>query len=113
MPSDPNPSGRCGIRSAGGSASLSSRACTRAPVAMTLRMPAGGGAPVSEATLAEWLLPLSLATDAGAALPPGTASRTALLGLHAAALSNVKVDGAEVYFGALLRHLGCTSTAAS
>ncbi|HVW27374.1 MAG TPA: HD domain-containing phosphohydrolase [Polyangiaceae bacterium] len=68
---------------------------------------------MSDATLAEWLLPLSLATDAGAALPPGTASRTALLGLRVAERWNVNVDRGEVYFGALLRHLGCTSTAAS
>jgi HD-GYP domain-containing protein (c-di-GMP phosphodiesterase class II)/DNA-binding CsgD family transcriptional regulator len=63
------------------------------------------------ATLAQWLVPLSLASDAGAALPPETAFRTALLGLCAAELLREKVDPAEVYFGALLRHLGCSSTA--
>src|SRR5262249_36303730 len=63
------------------------------------------------ATLAQWLSPLALATDAGAALPKETAFRTALLGVFAAELWNEKVDRGEVDFGALLRHLGCTTTA--
>jgi putative nucleotidyltransferase with HDIG domain len=67
--------------------------------------------PGVRATLAEWLSPLSLATDAGAALPKETAFRTALLALHAADVWDVKVDRGDVFFGALLRHLGCTSTA--
>jgi hypothetical protein len=62
-------------------------------------------------TLAQWLAPLSIASDVGAALPPETGFRTALLGLRAAALCPEKVDPAEVFFGALLRHLGCSSTA--
>jgi HD-GYP domain-containing protein (c-di-GMP phosphodiesterase class II) len=62
-------------------------------------------------TLAQWLAPLALAADAGAALAPETAFRTALLGQRAAALWREKIDPAEVFFGALLRHLGCTSTA--
>jgi putative nucleotidyltransferase with HDIG domain len=62
-------------------------------------------------TLAEWLAPLSLAADAGAAMPKESGFRTALLGLRAADLSSLQVDRGDVYFGALLRHLGCTSTA--
>jgi HD-GYP domain-containing protein (c-di-GMP phosphodiesterase class II)/DNA-binding CsgD family transcriptional regulator len=62
-------------------------------------------------TLAHWLAPLSLAADVGAALSPETGFRTALLGLRAARLFREKTNPAEVYFGALLRHLGCTSTA--
>jgi putative nucleotidyltransferase with HDIG domain len=58
-------------------------------------------------------LPLSLATDAGAALPKETALRTALLALHAADLWDVEVDRSDVFFGALIRHLGCTSTASA
>jgi len=52
-----------------------------------------------------------VASDAGAALPPETGFRTALIGLRAAQLSDERVDPAEVYFGALLRHLGCSATA--
>src|SRR5215471_15372900 len=66
---------------------------------------------MTRATLVQWLAPLSLASDAGAALPPETGFRTALLGLRAAELHRQKIDPAEVYFGALLRHLGCSSTA--
>ncbi|HVZ75549.1 MAG TPA: HD domain-containing phosphohydrolase [Polyangia bacterium] len=62
-------------------------------------------------TLAQWLAPLSLASDAGATLPPETGFRTALLGLRAAELHGGDVDPALVYFGALLRHLGCNATA--
>jgi putative nucleotidyltransferase with HDIG domain len=62
-------------------------------------------------TLAQWLAPLSLASDAGAALPPETGFRTALLGLRLAELSPEPVDAGEIYFGALLRHLGCSATA--
>jgi hypothetical protein len=47
-------------------------------------------------TLAQWLAPLSLASDAGAALPPETGFRTALLGLCAADLHREKVDLTEV-----------------
>ncbi len=66
---------------------------------------------MTRATLAEWLAPLSLAADAGAALPPETAFRTALLATKAAELSADAIDPADVYFGGLLRHLGCSSTA--
>jgi hypothetical protein len=66
---------------------------------------------MAQATLAHWLAPLSLASDAGAALPPETGFRTALLGLCGAELAGEKIDPAEAYFGALLRHLGCSSTA--
>jgi len=66
---------------------------------------------MARATLVEWLAPLALATDAGAALPNETAFRTALLALRAAELWDVAVDPGEVCVGALLRHLGCTSTA--
>jgi putative nucleotidyltransferase with HDIG domain len=62
-------------------------------------------------TLGQWLAPLSLASDAGAALPPETGLRTALIALRAAQLSGQRFDLAEVYFGALLRHLGCSATA--
>ncbi len=68
---------------------------------------------MAPATLAEWLSPLSLATDVGAALPKETALRTALIALRAAELWDVDVAPADAYFGALLRHLGCTSTAAA
>src|SRR5579859_2387497 len=66
---------------------------------------------MTRVTLAAWLAPLSLASDAGAALPPETGFRTALLGLCATQLLEEKVDPADVYFGALLHHLGCSSTA--
>lgn len=66
---------------------------------------------MAHTSLTGWLAPLSLAADAGAALPPETAFRTALLALRAADLWREAIDPATVYFGGLLRHLGCTSTA--
>lgn len=66
---------------------------------------------MSKPTLVQWLAPLSVASDAGAALPPETGFRTALLGLRAAELASEPVDAGQVYFGALLRHLGCSATA--
>ena len=62
--------------------------------------------------LAELLCPLAAACDAGAALPPETGQRTALialglgrvLGLPAAAQS-------DLLYAGLVRHLGCSATA--
>ncbi len=62
--------------------------------------------------LAEPLLALSMATDVGAALPLETSLGTCLIAMKLA--ERVDLGGAsprDVYFSALLRHLGCTSSA--
>lgn len=66
---------------------------------------------MASATLAEWLAPLSHAADVGAALPAETALRTALIATRIADAWPRPVDRADVYFGGLLRHLGCSATA--
>lgn len=62
--------------------------------------------------LAELLCPLAAAADAGAALPPETAQRTALIALrlgHALGLSSG--DRSDLLYAGLVRHLGCSATA--
>lgn len=72
----------------------------------------GPGVASHAVRLAELLCPLAAAADAGAALPPDTAQRTALiaigigrqLGMPSAQLSNL-------LYASLLRHIGCSATA--
>jgi hypothetical protein len=62
--------------------------------------------------LAELLCPLAAAADAGAALPPETAQRTALIALGLGrALGFSSVSQSDLLYASLLRHLGCSATA--
>jgi HD-GYP domain-containing protein (c-di-GMP phosphodiesterase class II) len=62
--------------------------------------------------LAELLCPLAAATDAGAALPPDTAQRTALIAVGLGrALSLPATSQSDLLFAGLVRHLGCSATA--
>jgi HD-GYP domain-containing protein (c-di-GMP phosphodiesterase class II) len=60
--------------------------------------------------LAELLAGLSLVADAGMGLEPGEAGRAALVAVELAALADAP-DPAEVYYTALLQHIGCTAYA--
>ncbi|HXI59609.1 MAG TPA: HD domain-containing phosphohydrolase [Polyangia bacterium] len=62
--------------------------------------------------LAELLCPLAAASDAGAALPPETAQRTALIALGLGrALGFAPTSRSDLLFAGLVRHLGCSATA--
>ena len=62
--------------------------------------------------LAELLSPLAAAADAGAAMPPDTAQRTALIALGlGSALGFSSESRSELLYAGLLRHLGCSATA--
>ncbi|HEY4159821.1 MAG TPA: HD domain-containing phosphohydrolase [Polyangiaceae bacterium] len=62
--------------------------------------------------LAELLCPLAAAADAGAALPPETAQRTALIALGLGrVLGFSSVSQSDLLYASLLRHLGCSATA--
>jgi len=62
--------------------------------------------------LAQLLSPLAAAADAGAALPPETAQRTALIALGLGrALGFDATARADLLYAGLLRHLGCSATA--
>src|SRR4051812_2112625 len=61
--------------------------------------------------LAELLCPLAAASDAGAALPPETAQRTALIAVRLGrALGLGLAAQADLLFAGLVRHLGCSAT---
>jgi HD-GYP domain-containing protein (c-di-GMP phosphodiesterase class II) len=61
--------------------------------------------------LAELLCPLAAAADAGAALPPETAQRTALIGIGLGrALGFAPAAQSDLLYAGLLRHLGCSAT---
>src|SRR6478609_10654182 len=65
-----------------------------------------------EARLCRVIASLSLATEAAAGVPPETASRAAIV---AAALAErlglAPQERRDVFYGALLRYIGCTSLA--
>ncbi len=62
--------------------------------------------------LAELLCPLAAAADAGAALPPETAQRTALIAVALGrAVGLPAASQADLLFAGLVRHLGCSATA--
>src|SRR5262245_35738007 len=62
--------------------------------------------------LAELLAPLAAAADAGAALPPETAQRTALIAVALArALGFPPATQSDLLYAGLVRHLGCSATA--
>src|SRR3989442_14494127 len=62
--------------------------------------------------LAELLCPLAAATDAGAALPPETAQRTALVAVGLGrALDFSTASLSDLLYAGLVRHLGCSATA--
>ena len=62
--------------------------------------------------LAELTGALALATDAGAALAPETSLRTCAIALGIArALGAPEAESHDVFYAALLRHVGCTSVA--
>jgi HD-GYP domain-containing protein (c-di-GMP phosphodiesterase class II) len=62
--------------------------------------------------LTELLSPLAAAADAGAALPPETAQRTALIALELGrAQGFAPTTQADLLYAGLLRHLGCSATA--
>jgi HD-GYP domain-containing protein (c-di-GMP phosphodiesterase class II) len=62
--------------------------------------------------LAELLCPLAAAADAGAALPPETAQRTALIALGLGrALGFTPAARSDLLYAGLVRHLGCSATA--
>jgi HD-GYP domain-containing protein (c-di-GMP phosphodiesterase class II) len=62
--------------------------------------------------LAELLCPLAAAADAGAALPPETAQRTALIALGLGrALDFSLPSQSDLLYAGLVRHLGCSATA--
>jgi HD-GYP domain-containing protein (c-di-GMP phosphodiesterase class II) len=62
--------------------------------------------------LAELLCPLSAAADAGAALPPETAQRTALIALGLGrVLGFTAASRSDLLYAGLVRHLGCSATA--
>jgi HD-GYP domain-containing protein (c-di-GMP phosphodiesterase class II) len=60
--------------------------------------------------LAELLAGLSLVADAGMGLEPGEAGRAALVAVELAALAGAP-DPRDVYYTALLQHVGCTAYA--
>jgi HD-GYP domain-containing protein (c-di-GMP phosphodiesterase class II) len=60
--------------------------------------------------LAELLAGLSLVADAGMGLEPGEAGRAALVSVELAALADAP-DPRDVYYTALLQHVGCTAYA--
>lgn len=62
--------------------------------------------------LAELLCPLAAAADAGAALPPDTALRTALIALGLGdVLGLPPAARSDLLYAGLVRHLGCSATA--
>jgi HD-GYP domain-containing protein (c-di-GMP phosphodiesterase class II) len=62
--------------------------------------------------LAELLCPLAAAADAGAALPPETAQRTALIALGLGRVLGLSPSSrSDLLYAGLLRHLGCSATA--
>ena len=62
--------------------------------------------------LAELLGALSLVADLGFGLPPGEATRTCLIATGLARKLDVsEADVADVFYAALLQHIGCTATA--
>ncbi|HTM46766.1 MAG TPA: HD domain-containing phosphohydrolase [Polyangiaceae bacterium] len=62
--------------------------------------------------LAELLCPLAAAADAGAALPPETAQRTALIALGLGEAMGLSAESrSDLLYAGLLRHLGCSATA--
>ncbi len=62
--------------------------------------------------LAELLCPLAAAADAGAALPPDTAQRTALIALGLGrALDFSPSSRSDLLYAGLVRHIGCSATA--
>ena len=62
--------------------------------------------------LAELLCPLAAASDAGAALPPETAQRTALIAMGTGrVLGFSSVARSDLLYAGLLRHMGCSATA--
>src|SRR5882672_3123699 len=67
---------------------------------------------MSGVRLAELLCPLAAAADAGAALPPETAQRTALIALRLGrALGFSPPSQSDLLYSGLVRHLGCSATA--
>jgi putative nucleotidyltransferase with HDIG domain len=60
--------------------------------------------------LAELIAGLSLVADAGMGLEPGEAGRAALVAVELASLAG-EPDPADVYYTALLQHVGCTAFA--
>lgn len=70
------------------------------------------GGEESKFRLAELIAALSLATDLGTGQPMGHALRSCLLSVRAGLeMGLAREDLAQVYYFALLRHVGCTATA--
>lgn len=62
--------------------------------------------------LAELLSPLAMAADAGAALPPDTALRTALIAVNLGRVLGLSSTAqSDLLYAGLVRHLGCSVTA--
>jgi HD-GYP domain-containing protein (c-di-GMP phosphodiesterase class II) len=69
--------------------------------------------PADRLRIAELLVPLSLVTDLGMGVPDGQAARACLLATGLARRMGLSGSAlADVYYTTLLKHLGCTATAA-
>jgi HD-GYP domain-containing protein (c-di-GMP phosphodiesterase class II) len=67
---------------------------------------------INRVRLAELLCPLAAAADAGAALPPETGQRTALIAIGLGRVLGLPVASlSDLLHAGLLRHLGCSATA--